>query len=100
MDCCADYVFPTSERKIPLWKSKGCVLQNSFCDALNIPCYLPKCKYFLPVKGNLPIPNFSGYKPDLCQAFFECRNKLKTDMNPLSRFMQQSYILKQLIENQ
>ena len=51
MDCCTYFIFPTSEKKIPLWKSKGCVLQNSFCDALNIPCYLPKCKYFLPVKG-------------------------------------------------
>jgi hypothetical protein len=45
-------------------------------------------------KGHHLIPKSSGTKPDFCQAFFECRNKLKTDMNPLSRFMQQSYILK------
>ncbi|WP_291030156.1 hypothetical protein, partial [Dysgonomonas sp. 37-18] len=28
-------------------------------------------------KGHHPIPKNSGYKPDLYQAFFECRNKIK-----------------------
>lgn len=32
-------------------------------------------------QGHHPIPNLSGYKPDLCQATYECRNYFKIGMN-------------------
>ena len=81
MDCCADSIFPTSERKIPLCKSKGCVLQNSFCDALNIPCYLPKCKYFLPVKGIILSRKIRDISLIAVRHFMSVGTLFKIDMN-------------------
>lgn len=94
MDCCADSLFPTSERKTPPLEEQGLRAAKFILRCTQHTLLFAQMQILFARKGHHLIPKSSGTKPDFCQAFFECRNKLKTDMNPLSRFMQQSYILK------
>jgi hypothetical protein len=73
--------FPTSERKIPSGRARGCVLQNGFHAANNTSCYLPKCKYVLPARGIFQSRTFRDIRLPLTGQFLSAGTILKIGMN-------------------